>query len=88
MAATTEEKIAWFVVGWASVFALKYVVFGLTNWNNMFHPGLVIAPNQYGFQEPFFGVFSGRFGARFPGKFTPIEGDYGRAVMGGRAGRR
>lgn len=52
-------KVRWFLIGWASVLVLKYVVFGITAWNNVLHPGLVPAPNQTPYLQPFLGLFSG-----------------------------
>jgi hypothetical protein len=59
VAATTEEKLTWFLLGWASVFAIKYLVIGLKEWNNTFHPGLIIAENQQPFYYPWLGAFYG-----------------------------
>lgn len=49
-------KAKWFAIGWGSVLALKYIVFGLDAWNNVLHPGLVTAPNQQPFRKPFLGL--------------------------------
>lgn len=49
---------AWFLfLGWFTTIVLKYIVFGITNWNNVLHPGLVPAPNQTPFLKPFLGIF-------------------------------
>lgn len=51
-----RTKVVWFLLGWVTILLLKYVVFGLTNWNNLLHPGLIPAPNQQAFLKPFFGI--------------------------------
>ena len=56
MATLTKDHVKWFFFGWAAILILKYVVFGLTAWNNLFHPGLVPAPNQQAYLKPFFGI--------------------------------
>ena len=50
-------KFKWFVIGWFSILVLKYVIVGLDAWNNTFHPGLIIAPNQQAYRRPFLGWF-------------------------------
>jgi len=52
--------VKWFVIGWASVLLLKYVVFGLTAWNGVLHPGLIPAPNQQPYLQPFLGLFGNK----------------------------
>jgi hypothetical protein len=52
-----SEKAKWFFFGWAFLLLLKYLVFGLIAWNNALHPGLVTAPNQQPFLQPFLGLF-------------------------------
>jgi hypothetical protein len=56
MTNATKEHIKWFALGWVAILALKYIVFGLTAWNNLLHPGLVPAPNQQAFLKPFLGI--------------------------------
>jgi len=58
MALLTKEHAKWFLLGWLVLLLTKYVVFGLTAWNNIFHPGLVPAPNQQTFLKPFLGIGS------------------------------
>ena len=53
------RDLFWFVLGWASILFLKYIVFGITAWNDILHPGLIPAPNQQPYLEPFLGLFSG-----------------------------
>lgn len=53
---TNTVKLKWFVLGWVSILLLKYLLFGLTAWNAIFHPGLVPAPNQQAFLKPFLGI--------------------------------
>jgi hypothetical protein len=55
----TKDHVWYFFLGWAAILGLKYVVLGLTAWNNLFHPGLIPAPNQQAYLQPFFGIFSG-----------------------------
>lgn len=38
MSKATEEKFLWFTAGFAAVFVLKYLVFGLGDWNRIYHP--------------------------------------------------
>lgn len=52
----TRTKIEFFVLGWVAVLFIKYIVFGLTAWNNIFHPGLIPAPNQQPYLQPFLGI--------------------------------
>jgi hypothetical protein len=33
--------VVWFLVGVASVFFVKYVLFGLDRWNSVFHPARI-----------------------------------------------
>lgn len=56
MTASAKSHLAWFALGWVSILLLKYVVFGLTAWNQLLHPGLVPAPNQQAFLKPFLGI--------------------------------
>lgn len=49
-------QFKWFLLGWLSILLLKYVIFGITAWNNLLHPGLIPAPNQVPFLKPFFGL--------------------------------
>jgi hypothetical protein len=56
VAVLTKDHAKWFALGWLTVIVLKYGVFGLTAWNNIFHPGLVPAPNQQPFLKPFLGL--------------------------------
>jgi hypothetical protein len=58
MTATTRTKIIYFAAGWLVLLLIKYVVFGLMAWNNIFHPGLIPAPNQQQYLQPFLGIFS------------------------------
>lgn len=53
---TNEEKLQWAGIGWLALLGVKYIVFGLDQWNAIFHPGLVIAPNQEAFRKPFLGA--------------------------------
>ena len=52
-----DVRVKWFLIGWASVLLLKYVVVGLTAWNNVLHPGLLPAPNQQAYLKPWLGIF-------------------------------
>jgi hypothetical protein len=52
----TKTKIEFFILGWLVLLVIKYAVFGLTEWNNIFHPGLIPAPNQQAFLKPFLGI--------------------------------
>jgi hypothetical protein len=52
----TRSKVEFFILGWLVLLGIKYVVFGLTAWNNVFHPGLIPAPNQQAFLLPFLGI--------------------------------
>jgi len=52
----TKTKVEFFVLGWLVLLLIKYVVFGLTAWNNIFHPGLIPAPNQQAYLKPFLGL--------------------------------
>lgn len=52
-----DVRVKWFLIGWAAVLIIKYVVVGLDAWNAALHPGLVIAPNQAAFRRPLFGIF-------------------------------
>ena len=54
----TKEHVLWFFYGWVAILFLKYIVFGLTAWNNLFHPGLIPAPNQQAYLQPFLGIGS------------------------------
>lgn len=54
----TKDHLMWFFLGWFAILFLKYVVFGLTAWNNIFHPGLIPAPNQQPYLLPWFGIFN------------------------------
>jgi hypothetical protein len=47
------------VAGIMLLFATKYLVFGVTAWNSLLHPGLIPAPNQRPFLKPFLGIFGG-----------------------------
>jgi len=35
------NAVKWFVVGWFFFWFLKYVVFGLDDWNKVLHPGRI-----------------------------------------------
>ncbi|HMD53859.1 MAG TPA: hypothetical protein VKJ65_04850 [Phycisphaerae bacterium] len=59
MAKITKKDAVWFFLGWFAILFLKYIVFGLTAWNNIFHPGLITAPNQQPYLLPWLGIFSG-----------------------------
>lgn len=52
-----QVKLWYFLLGWASILFLKYIVFGITAWNNALHPGLIPAPNQQPYLKPFLGIF-------------------------------
>jgi hypothetical protein len=56
MKGNAKEKIVYFALGWLAILGLKYIVFGLTAWNNLLHPGLIPAPNQQAFLLPFLGI--------------------------------
>ena len=56
MKSATRDKVIFFALGWLAILGLKYIVFGLTAWNNLLHPGLVPAPNQQAFLLPFLGI--------------------------------
>ena len=56
---TTADKAKWMFFGWLMTITLKYIVFGITAWDNALHPGLVPAPNQTPYLQPFLGLFSG-----------------------------
>jgi hypothetical protein len=57
-----DWKIALYLfLGWLSVFALKYVIFGLGKWDEVFHPERYVADTTgpyRRFAQPFMGVFS------------------------------
>jgi hypothetical protein len=59
MTKITKNDVWWFFLGWFAILFLKYIVFGLTAWNNIFHPGLVPAPNQQAYLLPWLGIFNG-----------------------------
>ena len=59
MAKITKNDAWFFFLGWVAILFLKYIVFGLTAWNNWLHPGLVPAPNQQAYLLPWLGIFSG-----------------------------
>jgi hypothetical protein len=59
VAKVTKHDMLGFFLGWMALLALKYVVFGLTAWNNIFHPGLIPAPNQQAYLQPWLGIFNG-----------------------------
>ena len=59
---TKCSPVFWFITGWASIFALKYVVIGLRQWDTLFHPERLVADTTgpwAKFSEPFMGMFSG-----------------------------
>ncbi len=48
-----------FALGFATVYVLKYVVFGLYAWNGTFHPGRTEHKSTLiYFGKPFFGLLS------------------------------
>jgi hypothetical protein len=48
-----------FLLGFGTVYLLKYVVFGLYAWNRAFHPGRIEHQSTlFYFGKPFFGVFN------------------------------
>jgi len=54
----TKDHLLYFFLGWFAILFLKYIVFGLTAWNNIFHPGLITAPNQQAYLQPWLGIFN------------------------------
>lgn len=50
-----NQKVKWFLIGWAAMASLKYFVFGLDKWNAQFHPGAVLAPNQEPYRKGIIG---------------------------------
>ena len=54
----TKDHLLYFFLGWFAILFLKYIVFGLTAWNNIFHPGLITAPNQQEYLQPWLGIFN------------------------------
>lgn len=56
------SPLMWAFIGWASVFALKYLVLGLRQWDTMFHPERLVADTTgpwARFAPPFMGIFGG-----------------------------
>lgn len=53
----TQEQFKWALLGVAGLLALKYVIFGLDNWNSMLHASRVEGPEVQIFRQPFLGVF-------------------------------
>jgi hypothetical protein len=58
VAKITKQDAWFFFLGWVAILFLKYIVFGLIAWNNVFHPGLITAPNQQPYLQPWLGIFS------------------------------
>jgi hypothetical protein len=57
----TETIILLLLLGWAIGWVLKYIIFGLAKWDQIFHPerlaGDTTGPYKM-FAQPFLGAFS------------------------------
>jgi hypothetical protein len=52
-----SEKIQYMLCGVIVLLLVKYVVFGLNNWDAIFHPERTEAPDSV-FLKPFLGAFA------------------------------